>query len=177
MSQNAYVDQSSIHENGPMFIMKFYVACYALLELNVSSYTLLIADDQPNMRIPLEYLLRRGPNIRLYSASDGEQAMTIAQTHRPDLALLDIALPGIDGYALCGAIRAMWNPQPPIVWLTSPHRSPYEYHQSRQAGAACLLFKPYDPDALRRDIHAALSAGHLGEQWRVRPEPSQNRCA
>ena len=68
----------------------------------------LIVDDEPNIIIPLQYLMEQaGYNVVV--AQSGEEALESISKFKPDLILLDIMLPGIDGYEVCEIIRL--NPE------------------------------------------------------------------
>ncbi len=68
------------------------------------SKKILIVDDEPNIIVPLEFLMEQN-NYDVKVAETGEQALEIMGTYDPDLILLDIMLPGIDGYGVCQKIR------------------------------------------------------------------------
>ena len=78
--------------------------------------TILVVEDDPNIQEALRYSLEK-ENYRLILADDGDMALTLAQNHSPDLVLLDIMLPGIDGLAVCKRIREENNV--PIIMLTA----------------------------------------------------------
>jgi DNA-binding response OmpR family regulator len=65
----------------------------------------LIVDDEPNIIVPLQFLMEQN-NYEVTVASTGEEAMEAISSDPPDLILLDIMLPGIDGYQVCQTIRA-----------------------------------------------------------------------
>ena len=65
---------------------------------------ILIVDDEPNIIVPLEFLMEQN-NYDVRVAETGEQALEIISVYIPDLILLDIMLPGIDGYEVCQKIR------------------------------------------------------------------------
>ena len=78
--------------------------------------TILVVEDDPNIQEALRYSLEKD-NYRLILADDGELALTLAQNHSPDLILLDIMLPGMDGLTVCKRIREENNV--PIIMLTA----------------------------------------------------------
>ena len=65
---------------------------------------ILIVDDEPNIIVPLEFLMEQN-NYKVKVAENGEQALELIATYKPDLILLDIMLPGMDGYEVCQKIR------------------------------------------------------------------------
>ncbi|MCP3939939.1 MAG: response regulator [Desulfobacteraceae bacterium] len=84
---------------------------------------ILIVDDEPNIIVPLEFLMEQN-NYDVRVANNGEQALEIISTYDPDLILLDIMLPGIDGYEVCQKIKK--NPRfkhTKIIFLSAMARS------------------------------------------------------
>ena len=69
------------------------------------SQTILIADDEPNIVISLEFLLKR-EGYDVHVARDGEQALAAIRRLRPALVLLDVMMPKMSGYEVCQAVRA-----------------------------------------------------------------------
>ncbi len=65
---------------------------------------ILIVDDEPNIVVPLEFLMEQN-NYEVTVAQTGEEAIEVLSRMHPDLILLDIMLPGIDGYEVCQKIR------------------------------------------------------------------------
>src|SRR6516225_9417489 len=68
------------------------------------SASILVADDEPNIVLSLEFLLKQA-GFRVRTVSDGEAALAAIAQDPPDLVLLDIMIPGRDGYAVCRAVR------------------------------------------------------------------------
>ena len=67
--------------------------------------SVLVVDDEPNIVLSLEFLMRQaGFEVRI--ARDGDAALAAVSERVPDLVLLDLMIPGRDGYAVCQAIRA-----------------------------------------------------------------------
>jgi two-component system cell cycle response regulator len=105
--------------------------------------TILIADDEPSGRHLLEALLQ-GRGYELAIATDGIEALALVQKLKPDLLLLDVMMPGMDGFEVCSHIRADATLEElPIVLLTT-----LDDRESRlsglEAGADDFLTKPYD---------------------------------
>jgi DNA-binding response OmpR family regulator len=69
------------------------------------SASILVADDEPNIVLSLEFLLKQA-GFRVRSVSDGEAALAAIAQEPPDLVLLDVMIPGRDGYAVCQEIRS-----------------------------------------------------------------------
>jgi DNA-binding response OmpR family regulator len=67
--------------------------------------SILVADDEPNIVLSLDFLLKQA-GFRVRCVSDGEAVLTAIAEDRPDLLLLDVMIPGRDGYSVCQEIRA-----------------------------------------------------------------------
>lgn len=68
------------------------------------SKSVLIVEDEPNIVVPLQFSLEQ-KGYQVFVAESGEEAMDQIAGHKPDLILLDIMLPGIDGFEVCQSVR------------------------------------------------------------------------
>ena len=112
----------------------------------------LIVDDEPLARERLHRLLRRlRPDADCLMAEDGRQAVALVASDAPDLLLLDIRMPGMDGIEVAGAIGEMDNP-PAIVFCTA-----YNDHalEALQHQVAAYLLKPVRQGDLERALQKA----------------------
>jgi two-component system, OmpR family, alkaline phosphatase synthesis response regulator PhoP len=108
--------------------------------------TVLIVDDQPHVRLPLEYLVRSIPGVQVLSAGNGMEAVALAVKHRPLLVLLDVMMPLLDGYAAAQQIRQAWGDHPGQIWFLTARGSNLDLDQAKSVGAAQFITKPFDPD-------------------------------
>jgi DNA-binding NarL/FixJ family response regulator len=121
--------------------------------------TVLIVDDHPVVRQGLRVLLEVHDGLEVAGeAADGEQALALAAALTPDVILLDLKLPGLDGIAVLTELRARGISSRVLV-LTSGN-DPAQVSRAVRAGAAGFLYKDVDPDALIRAIRA-VSDGNL----------------
>lgn len=114
---------------------------------------ILVVDDDPKMLS----LMRRGLSFAGYvvdQASDGEEALRIARGRPPDLVVLDIMLPSLDGVEVCLRLRA-GDPDLPILMSTAKGRVP-DRVAGLDAGADDYVVKPFDFDELLARIRALL---------------------
>ena len=106
------------------------------------SPSILIVDDEPNIVMSLEFLMRRdGYDVQV--ARSGDEALDALSNSVPDLVLLDIMIPGPDGYEICKKIRA--NPDwcdIPVIMLTAKGREA-ERERGLAAGATDFVTKPF----------------------------------
>jgi DNA-binding NarL/FixJ family response regulator len=113
--------------------------------------SVLIVDDHPVVRQGLRALLGVQDGIVVAGeAGDGPTAVSLAASLRPDIVLLDLKLPGMDGFAVLGPLLAAG---PRVLVLTSA-TEPSVAAQAVRAGAAGVLYKDIDPDALVRAIRS-----------------------
>ena len=122
--------------------------------------SVLIVDDHPVVRRGLRVLLEVQDGIEVAGeAGDGPAALALAAEHQPDVILLDLKLPGLDGLAVLAELRARPGHQAKILVLTSV-ADPVAAGRAMREGAAGVLYKDVDPDALVRAIRA-VHDGHL----------------
>jgi two-component system, LytTR family, response regulator AlgR len=112
----------------------------------------LIADDEPLAAERLQVLLARSNGaILVGTASDGESAINMAEALSPDLLLLDIAMPGLDGIDVARAL-ANQTPPPAVVFVTAfDHFAVAAF----EVAAVDYLMKPVDPERLQRALDRA----------------------
>ena len=118
---------------------------------------ILIADDEPNIVLALELLMKReGHEIR--SVGDGELAVEAAKAFRPDLILLDVMMPKMDGYEVCQRLRADPALQGvAIVMLTAKGRE-VEKEKGLALGADLYITKPFSTRDVVRRVKEVLAA-------------------
>lgn len=102
----------------------------------------LIADDDPEMRRGARLMMSMVPNAEVVAmARNGQEALEMAKTHRPDVALMDINMPGMNGLE---AIRAMHRlRQGPICIIISAEKDAPTVKKAVQAGVVAYLIKPF----------------------------------
>lgn len=106
----------------------------------------LIADDDRDTVLTLGILLRsEGYDVRL--AQSGTEALTVAEQFRPDIALLDLNMPGRTGLEVAQELGARATPCPVLV-AVSAHLGTEERRLAQTSGFRNFISKPYDPDAL-----------------------------
>ncbi len=112
----------------------------------MSKRILVVEDQEDNRRIVRDLLTKAG--YEMLEAVNGEEGVAMAQTHRPDLILMDIQLPGLDGYEATRRIKA--DPalrQIPIIAVTSYALSGDDA-KALAAGCDAYVTKPFSPRVL-----------------------------
>lgn len=108
-----------------------------------SSIRVLLVEDNDDARAALAALLEL-EGYTVDAAAEGVTGVDLVNAKRPDVALVDIGLPGIDGYEVARRIRALGMPQPFLVALTGYGR-PEDRQRAADAGFDAHLVKPVDP--------------------------------
>ncbi len=121
----------------------------------VTSVKVLVVDDEDLTRTLLGQVLRRVQVDRMavFYAEDGEEALRIAQAERPDLILLDLLLPKMDGYEVCRRLQALPDYHPHIIMLTAGGQA-NDRDAARAAGVDRFMTKPFNPTRLVADLNA-----------------------
>jgi two-component system, LytTR family, response regulator AlgR len=129
----------------------------------------LIADDEPLAAERLQLLLARAPNVDLVgTASDGEAAVRLASGLEPDVMLLDIAMPGMDGIDVARAL-ADRRPSPAVVFVTAFDQFAVA---AFEVEAVDYLMKPVTPERLKRALKRARDHLRRREKAPARPAPT-----
>src|SRR5574337_1990588 len=115
---------------------------------------LFVDDDSLLQRLVHDVLDREGFRVSL--ASSGEEGLSSAHCDPPDLIVLDLMMPGMDGLEVCQEIRRHHRLHPiPVVILTAM-KTPNLHEQAFTAGADMCLTKPFQPDELVSAVSLAL---------------------
>ncbi len=117
---------------------------------------ILIVDDDPDIRFIARLSLDRVGGMDVIEADGGAEGVRIAREEQPDVILLDMMMPLMDGTATLEALRA----QPataaiPVIFLTAKTVAA-EVERMRALGAVGVLTKPFDPRALPADVRGLL---------------------
>lgn len=124
-----------------------------------SPIRLLLADDHPVVRQGLAALINRQPGMLVVAeAATGHEAVALFDAHRPDITLMDLRMPELDGVAAISAIRAV-TPTARVIILTT-YDSDEEIYRGLLAGAMAYLLKDATPEVLVEAIQAV----HAGQK-------------
>lgn len=116
---------------------------------------LLIVDDQPFNIQALHRVL--GDEHQVFMATSGEQALAVAREQQPDLVLLDVVMPGMDGFETCQRMKADEALQDtPIVFVTA-HGDAVAETRGLEAGAVDFIAKPINPNVVRARVRTHLT--------------------
>ncbi|MDH6130703.1 DNA-binding NarL/FixJ family response regulator [Kitasatospora sp. MAA4] len=122
----------------------------------------LVVDDEALIRSGLAMILSASPEITAVAACEGGAALGAVAELRPDVVLLDIRMPDVDGLTLLGRIRRL--PDPPQVAMLTAFDTDEYVGEALRLGAAGFLLKDTDPEVLVRSVRAlATGAGCLSD--------------
>jgi DNA-binding response OmpR family regulator len=129
----------------------------------------MIVDDESAIRLVCRVNLESA-GFETIEAADGETALALASSERPDLILLDVMLPGLDGWEVAARLRETPETREiPIVFLTARSTATDEVH-GHAAGGVGYISKPFDPAELTRTVSATLKRVRRGERDQLRRE-------
>ena len=120
---------------------------------------ILIVDDEPSIVVPIQFLMEQ-QGYRVVIAENGHDALDMIYQYTPDLVLLDIMLPGIDGYEVCEIVRL--NPKLrdiKIIFLTAKGRE-VEIAKGLALGADAYITKPFSNADLVAQVKTVLDNIH-----------------
>ncbi len=121
---------------------------------------LVLADDDPLVRMGLGMLLAGDPGIEIVAeAADGADAVEAVRAHAPDVVLIDIRMPVMDGLAATERLRAL--PDPPHVIVLTTFDADEQIVRALRAGASGFLLKDTPPAEIVRAIHVVASGEAL----------------
>lgn len=120
---------------------------------NGHSFKVLIVDDEDLTRVLLAQVLERLhlDNLVVLLAEDGEEAIRIANDERPDLILLDVLLPKVNGYDVCRQVRHIPGYDPYVIILTARGHSG-DRERAHTIGANDFMTKPFNPSLLIQQV-------------------------
>ena len=120
------------------------------------SSTLLIVDDYPENLVSMRALLER-QDWQVITAASGFEALSLLLEHDVDLVLLDVQMPGMDGFEVARLMRGSQRTRlTPIIFLTANEQSQDAVIKGYASGAVDYLFKPFDPLILKPKVQALL---------------------
>jgi CheY-like chemotaxis protein len=113
---------------------------------------ILIVDDRPENLLSLKAILER-PDYRLVTATSGEEALSLALRGTYAVAMIDIAMPGMDGFEVATHLKELERSRDvPIIFITAFGDDPHEIHRAYAAGGADYLVKPLDAEIVRKKV-------------------------
>jgi two-component system alkaline phosphatase synthesis response regulator PhoP len=116
----------------------------------------LVVEDDRSIQMVLELVLTRAVKCQVLIASEGPQGLALIRNEKPDIVLLDLMLPGMDGFEICEKAKADEATRSiPIIFLTAQPQ-PAAVAKAMALGAAGYIVKPFDPIKIIDQINEAL---------------------
>lgn len=103
---------------------------------------ILIAEDDANILISLDYLMRKN-GYEVYVAENGEEAVKLANEHKPHVVLLDIMMPKLDGYDVCRTIKSQKETAHAKIIFLSAKGKEEDVQKGLEMGASAYITKPF----------------------------------
>jgi DNA-binding response OmpR family regulator len=122
------------------------------------SHKILIADDEPNIVVSLEYLLKRA-GYQVHVARDGQEAIDAIRRERPRLVLLDVMMPKKSGHEVCAELRADEALRDTLVLMLSAKGRDTDVDKGLGVGADAYMTKPFSTKELAAKVAEMLAAG------------------
>jgi CheY-like chemotaxis protein len=113
--------------------------------------TVVIAENERVLRSLIRATLRNSP-LRLLEAVTGTEALALAQKEHPDVLLLDVGLPGLDGYAVCRALKEDPSTAGIRVVMLTARAQRADRERGIEVGADGYITKPFNTDDLRAEV-------------------------
>jgi DNA-binding response OmpR family regulator len=127
----------------------------------------LVVDDAEKIRAAVRRLLERAGH-EVIEATDGRDCLRVLYAEKPDLVLLDVSMPDMDGWQALERIRELtWVP----ILMVSARDTPPERVRGLRSGADDYIVKPFEPDELLARIETALRHAATGELPPPEPAP------
>lgn len=120
----------------------------------------LIVDDEPNILLSLEFLMKK-EGFMVFIARDGEEAFDILRKERPNIVLLDIMMPKVDGYEVCKYIRHTNEIKDSKVVFLSAKSKEVDMEKGYSVGADLYIPKPFSTRELVKKVNM-LAMGLVG---------------
>lgn len=117
-------------------------------------FKILLVDDEPVIRALVPAILE-GSSVEVRCVEDGARAVPEARAFRPDLVLLDVVLPGMDGLTVCRLLRADAVVGQTAIHMLTARARPQDHAAARRAGADGFIAKPFKGQQLQ-DLVASL---------------------
>jgi len=117
--------------------------------------TILVAEDLAGQRMVLDMLLTvEGYDVEL--VTDGLEALAYLKENTPDLAILDVRMPNLDGLEVCARMKRVSRLKDVPVMILTAHRDPATLESARLAGADAVVIKPLEGKDFRSEVKRLL---------------------
>ena len=126
----------------------------------INKYKILLVDDEKDILEFLSYNLKKEGFI-VFTANNGTEGLELSQEHKPDLIILDVMMPEMDGVAVCQKIREIKDLNETLILFLSARSEEYSELAGFAAGADDYITKPIKPKLLISRVNAILKRTRL----------------
>lgn len=137
-------------------------------------HTILVIDDEADIRMLVKYNLEK-EGYHVIDSENGENGIELARIHQPDLILLDVMMPGIDGIETCERIRKIPELTSTMICFLTARSEEYSQIAGLEAGADDYITKPIKPKLLLTRIAALLRRKEKPQTSHSNPQPIPDR--
>lgn len=120
------------------------------------SAKILLVDDEPNILLSLDFLMRKN-GYKVFMARNGQEALQSLEENRPDLVILDIMMPDVDGYQICTTIKTTNKYKGTKVIFLSAKSKESDVAKGLEMGADAYITKPFVNKNLLEKVKELLS--------------------
>lgn len=118
----------------------------------------LLVDDEPNILVALEFLVKQA-GYQVYKASNGEEALLAAQQQAPHIIILDVMMPGMDGFEVARKVRSLPELESARIIFLTAKGTPEDKSNGYTNGGEVYLTKPFDNNELINTINEVVEFG------------------
>ena len=134
-----------------------------LFRMNTIKHKILLVDDEPDILEFVSYNLKK-EGYQMFTANNGKEAMSIAKQEKPDLIILDVMMPNMDGIETCREIRDIHGLQNVLIAFLTARNEDYSQIAGFEVGADDYINKPIKPRVLISRIKALLRRSNIALQ-------------
>jgi len=128
------------------------------LNQSAEAAKILIVDDEPNIVLAIEFLLQR-QGYRTEKAYDGLQALEMVADFHPDIVILDVMMPGLNGFEVGQKIRQMPRLENTKIIFLTAKGTQRDKQMGYENGAEAYMIKPFDNEELVTTVHEMMAYG------------------
>lgn len=126
--------------------------------MNKQTTKVLLVDDEPHILVALEYLVEQA-GYKVLKASNGESALGLVSQHSPQIVVLDVMMPGMDGFEVARRIRNTPDHQDTRIIFLTAKGTQQDRFQGYATGGEVYLTKPFDNNELINTINEVVEFG------------------
>src|SRR5688572_11529602 len=118
--------------------------------MSATEKLILVADDEPHIRLLIEQSLEDlvDEGVTIVTVGDGQAALDTIRQRRPQLVVLDVMMPRMNGFDVCAAVKKEFGPDEVYVIILTAKGQEYDRQRGAEVGANLYMTKPFDPDEL-----------------------------